>query len=73
MGSALDVNRDGERDSDANYTLWVNGSGGVAIPTHFYAVVVRCINDDGLEPSDCEPDQLDAVGLLLQHPTEPGV
>lgn len=73
FGSVLDVNRDGERDDDADYTWWVDGEGGVAVPTHFYAVVVRCINDNGVDPAGCEPDQLDAIGLLFQHPTEIGV
>ena len=73
LGSVLDTNRDGEWDNDTNYTRWVGSEGGVAIPTHFYAVVTRCVNDDGTEPADCEPNQLDAVGLLFQHPTEPGV
>ena len=74
LGSVLDINRDGTRDNDQKYTWWVNNkTGGVAIPTHFYAVVVRCVNDRGLEPADCKPEQLDAVGMLFQHPTEPGV
>ena len=49
-----------------------NKVGGVAIPTHFYAVVVRC-TDSGVEPTNCDSDKLDAVGMLFQHPTEPGV
>ena len=74
LGSVLDANRDGKRDDDASYTWWVNDTvGGVAIPTHFYAVIVRCVNDEGVEPADCKPEQLDAVGMLFQHPTEPGV
>ena len=74
LGSVLDTNRDGTRDNDQKYIWWVNNkTGGVAIPTHFYAVVVRCVNDQGLEPADCKPEQLDAVGMLFQHPTEPGV
>ena len=74
LGSVLDADRDGRRDSDEDYTWWINNSvGGVAIPTHFYAVVVRCANDKGLEPTECEPNQLDALGMLFQHPTEPGV
>lgn len=40
---------------------------------HFYTVVVRCVNDKGLKPADCKPDQLDAVGMLFQHPTKPGM
>ena len=72
VGSVLDANRDGERDNDGDYTWWVGGMGGVAVPTHFYAVVVKCLNN-GVEPAKCNPDQLDALGLLLQHPTEVGV
>ena len=73
LGSVLDTNRDGRRDKDADYTWWVDGEvGGVAIPTHFYAVVVRCL-DSGMEPADCELNQLDTAGLLFQHPTELGV
>ena len=75
LGSVLDTNRDGRRDNDANYTWWLGDEvGGVAIPTHFYAVVVRCLDgSSGAEPADCDPDKLDAAGLLLQHPTEFGV
>jgi hypothetical protein len=70
----LDANRDGGRDNDQEYTWWVNNKiGGVAIPTHFYAMVVRCVDDRGLEPADCKSEKLDAVGMLFQHPTEPGV
>ena len=72
VGSVLDANRDGERDNDGDYTWWVDGVGGVAVPTHFYAVVVKCVKN-GVEPAKCNPDQLDAVGLLFQHPTEIGV
>ena len=73
LGSVLDTNRDGRRDKDADYTWWVGDEvGGVAIPTHFYAVVVRCLNS-GMEPADCDPDKLDTAGLLFQHPTELGV
>ena len=73
LGSVLDTNRDGRRDNDANYTWWVDDEvGGVAIPTHFYAVVVRCLSS-GVEPAGCDPDNLDTVGLLFQHPTELGV
>ena len=74
LGSVLDANRDGKRDEDASYTWWVDDIvGGVAVPTHFYAVIVRCVNDEGVEPADCKPEQLAAVGMLFQHPTEPGV
>ena len=74
LGSVLDTNRDGRRDSDAEYTWWVdNKVGGVAIPTHFYAVVVRCLSGGAVEPATCDSDKLDAVGLLFQHPTELGV
>ena len=73
LGSVLDADRDGERDKDADYVHRVGGAKGVAIPSHFYAVVVRCINDEGLEPADCDRNQLDALGLLFQHSTEPGV
>ena len=74
LGSVLDVNRNGRRDNDQEYTWWVNNkTGGVAIPTHFYAMVVRCVNNQGLELADCKPEQLDAVGMLFQHPTEAGV
>ena len=73
MGSVLDANRDGRRDNDTSYTWWVsNKVGGVAIPTHFYVVVVRC-TDSGVEPANCGSDKLDAVGMLFQHPTELGV
>ena len=72
--AVLDANRGRTRDEDQQYTWWVNNkTGGVAIPTHFYTVVVRCVNNQGLEPADCKPEQLDAVGMLFQHPTEPGV
>ena len=75
LGSVLDTNRDGRRDNDANYTWWLGDKvGGVAIPTHFYAVVVRCLDSSSrAEPADCDPDKLDTVGLLFQHPTELGV
>ena len=73
LGSVLDTDRDGARDEDGDYIQWVDSTGGVAVPTHFYAVVVRCVNDEGVEPADCKPEQLDAVGMLFQHPTEPGV
>ena len=74
LGSVLDTNRDGKRDRDVDYSWWVDDNdGGVAIPTHFYAVVTRCRGSDGVEPADCDLDQLDAVGMLFQHPTEPGV
>jgi hypothetical protein len=34
LGSVLDTNRDGRRDSDADYTWWLGDVvGGVAIPT----------------------------------------
>ena len=73
LGSILDADRDGSRDRDGDYIQWVGGAGGVAVPTHFYAVVVRCVDGDGVEPADCKTDQLDAVGMLFQHPTEAGV
>ena len=73
LGSVLDNNKDGERDSDTNYTWRLGRAGGVAIPSHFYGVFVRCKSGGGVEPADCELDQLDAVGLLFQHPTEAGV
>ena len=70
----MDTDRDGKRDNDASYSWWVsNRTRGVAIPTHFYAVVTRCGSDNGVEPADCNLDQLDTVGMLFQHPTEPGV
>lgn len=74
VGSVLDGNRDGERDEDDNYTWWLKGEeGSIAIPTHFYAVVVRCVNDKGVEPENCATNQLDAIGLLFHHPTAEGV
>lgn len=72
VGSVLDANRDGERDRDSDYTWWMDSMGGVAVPTHFYAVVVKCVHK-GMELAKCNPDQLDALGLLFQHPTEVGV
>ena len=74
LGSVLDTDRDGRRDSDASYNWWLgNRTGGVAIPTHFYAVVTRCGSGSGAEPADCDLEQLDTVGMLFQHPTEQGV
>ena len=45
----------------------------MAIPSHFYGIAVRCKSGSGIETADCELDQLDAVRLLFQHPTEGGV
>jgi DNA/RNA endonuclease G (NUC1) len=74
LGPVLDTDRDGRRDSDASYSWWVGGrTGGVAIPTHFYAVLTRCGSGSGAEPADCDLEQLDTVGMLFQHPTEVGV
>ena len=70
MGSVFDDNRNGERDSDGDYNWWTkkNGDGGVAVPTHFYAVVVKCNSGSGLtDLSECDSEQLTALGLILQH------
>ena len=45
----------------------------MAIPTHFYAVVTRCGSGSGVEPADCDLEQLDTIGMFFQHPTEQGV
>ena len=47
----------------------LGGEGDVAIPSHFYAVVVRCVKGNGME---CEQHQLDVIGLFFLHPTEFG-
>ena len=70
-GVLLDSDHSGERDADSSYPRWLNGAGSVANPSHYFKVVVRCLDDK--EPADCDPGRLDALGLLFQHPLSPGV
>ena len=68
LGSVLDNNKDQERDNDANYTRRVGGAEGIAIPSHFYGIAIKCKSSNGMEPADCELDEVDTIGLHFQHP-----
>ena len=73
LGSVFDTNRDGERDSDHQYNWWMrNKEGGVAVPTHFYVIAVKCdvIGGMSIDPSLCGPEHLTAMGLVLQHTSD---
>lgn len=69
VGSGLDANRDGLRDSDSAYPAIKEG---VAIPSHMFVVVTRCSNQ-GVELESCDSADLQALGMLFQHPLESGV
>ena len=69
IGVVLDANRDGTRDPDSDYA---NKFMGVAIPTHFYVVITRCgVSSKSLQ--SCGVEDLKVLGLVLQHPKQPGV
>ena len=69
IGVVLDANRDGTRDPDSGYA---NKFMGVAIPTHFYVVITRCgVSSKSLR--SCGVKDLKVLGLVLQHPKQPGV
>ncbi len=72
LGVVLDSNHDGFRDPEGEYQWWTNGTRSLAVPTQFYAIAVRCL-DDGLEPYMCGYEQLDTIGFLFEHPLAPGV
>ncbi|KAJ7386453.1 hypothetical protein OS493_008582 [Desmophyllum pertusum] len=68
-GSIFDENADGHRDGDANITRWLkNDTSSVAIPTHFYKIIVRC--DTNKKPyckvPGCE-GRLDVISFILPH------
>ncbi|XP_064385696.1 venom phosphodiesterase 2-like [Halichondria panicea] len=71
LGVVLDSNHDGFRDPEGEYQWWTNGTRSLAVPTQFYAIAVRCL-DDGLEPYMCGYEQLDTIGFLFEHPLAPG-
>ncbi len=69
VGSVLDANRDGLRDSDSSYP---NFTDGVAVPSHFFVVVTRC-GLHGVELGACPVEDLQVLGMLFQSPLETGV
>ena len=71
-GVILDSDYDGSRDPEDEYKWWTDEGGGVAVPTQYYVIAVRCLNE-GMVPETCQYDQLDAIGFLFQHPLAPGV
>ena len=69
LGSVLDADRDGRRDSDSAYPDWVEG---VALPSHMFVVVTRC-GREGVKLEKCLVADLEVLGMLFQHPPETGV
>jgi len=68
-GSIFDENADGRRDEDGKITQWLkNDTNSVAIPTHFYKIIVRC--DTSKKPyykvPGCE-GLLDVISFILPH------
>ncbi|KAL9950873.1 hypothetical protein ACROYT_G043443 [Oculina patagonica] len=68
-GSIFDENADGHRDDDESITRWLkNDSNSVAIPTHYYKIIVRC--DTSKKPyykvPGCE-GRLDVISFILPH------
>ena len=69
VGSVLDANRDGHRDSDSAYPHLREG---VAIPSHMFVVVTRC-ERAVVEIRNCPVADLKVLGMLFQHPVQRGV
>ncbi|KAM7444663.1 hypothetical protein ABFA07_006760 [Porites harrisoni] len=68
-GSIFDEDVDGQRDDDDKITRWLkNDTSSVAIPTHFYKIILRC--DSSKEPyyqvPGCE-GRLDVISFILPH------
>lgn len=68
-GSIFDENADGRRDDDRSITRWLkNDTSSVAIPTHYYKIIVRCDNDQKPfhKVPGCE-GRLDVISFILPH------
>lgn len=72
-GSIFDADNDGLRDNDNQTKRWTkNQKGGVAIPTHFYKIIIRCIKNDTLSYniSGCNGGSLEALSFVFPHNEE---
>ncbi|XP_029184805.2 ectonucleotide pyrophosphatase/phosphodiesterase family member 3-like isoform X1 [Acropora millepora] len=68
-GAIFDEDADGQRDEDSTITRWLkNDTSSVAIPTHFYKIIVRCDTDK--KPYHKVPEcqgRLDVISFILPH------
>lgn len=68
-GSIFDEDVNGRRDDDGKITRWLkNDTSSVAIPTHFYKIIVRC--DTSKKPYYEVPGcvgRLDVISFILPH------
>lgn len=68
-GAIFDEDADGQRDEDSTITRWLkNDTSSVAIPTHFYKIIVRCDTDK--KPYHKVPEcqgRLDVISFVLPH------
>lgn len=68
-GAIFDEDADGQRDEDSTITRWLkNDTSSVAIPTHFYKIIVRCDTDKKSyhKVPECQ-GRLDVISFVLPH------
>lgn len=68
-GSIFDEDADGRRDEDSSVTRWLkNDSDSVAIPTHYYKIIVRCDTNKKAyhKVAGCD-GRLDVISFILPH------
>ncbi|XP_069126683.1 uncharacterized protein [Argopecten irradians] len=65
-GPAFDHNSDGLYEGIINNTRFADVEKTVAIPTHYYAILVRC-SEPSVNVSSCGVDQLDTLTFILPH------
>lgn len=63
-GSIFDVDGDGIKDADDMEKSWTKGKGSVGIPTHYYKILLRCLDGDVLI-SQC--DNLKTIVFIVPH------
>lgn len=70
-GSIFDDDNDGKMDKENRDRRWLkNISSGVAIPSHYYKILIKC-NSSSQIPIDKCMENLDVLVFILPHSEEP--
>lgn len=64
----MDIVYEMPKEWTSPFFRWLNGKDTVAVPTHFFGIVIRCSTTSSI--GSCPASSLDVLGVLLPHQSD---